>query len=231
IAFATTASFTGTSVSVISDTLGSNFITGGRGSDVITTGFGDDILFGGSSIGTTPAQIDGNDTLDASGGNDTILGDFGNDNLIGGDGNDSLGGGPGADTLTGGSGNDSFYYANFGEGVTIGNGPGFSPVGSNPDQIGDFTSGQDKIVLRRDGFPGISGNNSPAFESFLLINQNYNGGVNPPGASTTQPFIFYQLNDGRLGFDPDGSAGPNAGVTLAILNNRPTLNASDITLI
>ncbi|MGL5061123.1 MAG: calcium-binding protein, partial [Microcoleus sp.] len=89
ISFATTASFTGTSVSVITDTLGSNFITGGRGSDVITTGFGDDILFGGSSTGTAPGQTDGNDTLDASGGNDTILGDRGDDVLIGGDGNDS----------------------------------------------------------------------------------------------------------------------------------------------
>lgn len=231
ISYATTATFTGTTVSEITDNLGSNFITGGRGSDVITTGVGDDILFGGVTAGTAPGFIDGNDTLDAGGGNDTLLGDFGNDNLIGGDGNDSLGGGPGADTLIGGSGNDSFYYANFGEGVTLGGGAGFLPLGSNPDQIGDFTSGQDKIVLQRNGFPGITGNNSPAFESFLLINSQYNGGVNPVGASTTQPFIFYQINDGRLGFDPDGSAGPNPGVTLAILNNRPTLTTSDITLI
>jgi Ca2+-binding RTX toxin-like protein len=229
IAFATTASFTGTAVSVITDTLGSNFITGGNSTDVITTGGGDDILFGGT--GTITGVFD-NDTLDAGGGNDTILGGFGNDVLIGGDGNDSLGGGPGADTLTGGSGNDSFYYANFGEGFPIGvNNFPINSTTVGPDQIGDFTPGQDKLVFRRDGFPGISGNNSPAFESFLLINSEYRGGVNPPGASATQPFIFYQINDGRLGFDPDGSAGPNPGVTLAILNNRPTLNASDITLI
>jgi Ca2+-binding RTX toxin-like protein len=231
ISFATTATFTGTAVSVITDTLGSNFITGGRGTDVITTGAGDDILFGGLSTGTAPGQVDGNDTLDAGGGNDTLLGDFGNDNLIGGDGNDSLGGGPGADTLIGGSGNDSFYYANFGEGATLGGGAGFLPLGSSPDQIGDFTPGQDKLVFRRDGFPGITGNNSPAFESFLLINSEYNNNAKPVGASDTQPFIFYQVNDGRLGFDPDGLLGPNPGVSLAILNNRPSLTANDITLI
>ncbi|NJK67611.1 MAG: calcium-binding protein [Microcoleus sp. CSU_2_2] len=228
ISYATGVNFNlnnNTVVNVITDTLGSNFITGGNGTDVITTGAGDDILFGGQTIGTTPQLTDGNDTLDAGGGNDTLLGDFGNDQLFGGDGNDSIGGGPGADTLIGGSGNDSFYYANFGEGV-IGVG-----TTSSADQIGDFISGQDKFVFNRAGFPGLTGGNQPAFESFLQVNQSYSNNATPQGASTSQPFIFYQINDGRLGFDPDGSGGANPGVTLAILNNRPTITASDIVLI
>jgi Ca2+-binding RTX toxin-like protein len=226
ISYATGVNFNlnnNTVVNVITDTLGSNFITGGNGTDVITTGAGDDILFGGNTTGTTPQLTDGNDTLDAGGGNDTLLGDFGNDQLFGGDGNDSLGGGPGADTLIGGSGSDSFYYNNFGEGV--------AGVGTavSADQIGDFVSGQDKFVFSRSGFPGLTGGNQPAFESFLQINTSYNNTGNPL-ASPTQPIIFYQLNDGRLGFDPDGN-GANPGVTLAILNNRPTINAGDIVLI
>lgn len=228
ISYATGVNFNlnnNTVVNNITDLLGSNFITGGNGTDVITTGAGDDILFGGSTTGTTPQLTDGNDTLDAGGGNDTLLGDFGNDQLFGGDGNDSLGGGPGADTLIGGSGNDSFYYANFGEGV-VGVGTAVSA-----DQIGDFVSGQDKFVFSRAGFPGLTGGNQPAFESFLQVNQGYNNNATPQGASTSQPFIFYQINDGRLGFDPDGSGGANPGVTLAILNNRPTITASDIVLI
>jgi Ca2+-binding RTX toxin-like protein len=231
ISYATGVTFSGTSPNAITDTLGSNFITGGRGSDVITTGIGDDILFGGQTTGTTAILTDGNDTLDAGGGNDTLLGDFGNDNLLGGDGNDSLGGGPGADTLTGGNGNDSFYYANFGEGVTLGNGANFLPLGSNPDQIGDFVVGQDKLVLNRNGFPGLTGGNQPAFEAFLQVNSTYNNNATPQGASASQPFIFYEINTGRLGFDPDGSGGANPGVTIAILNNAPRITAGDITLI
>jgi Ca2+-binding RTX toxin-like protein len=231
ISYATGVTFTGTVANLITDTLGSNFITGGNGTDVITTGAGDDILFGGQTSSTTTALIDKNDTLDAGGGNDTLLGDFGDDLLLGGDGNDSLGGGPGADTLIGGSGNDSFYYANFGEGVTLGGGANFLPLGSNPDQIGDFVVGQDKLVLSRAGFPGLTGGNQPAFEAFLQVNSTYNNNATPQGASTSQPFLFYEINTGRLGFDPDGSGGANPGVTIAILNNAPRITAGDITLI
>ncbi|NJM63486.1 MAG: calcium-binding protein [Oscillatoriales cyanobacterium RU_3_3] len=233
ISFATTASFTGTTVSVITDTLGSNFITGGNSTDVILTGAGDDILFGGT--GTITGVFD-NDRLTAGAGNDTILGGFGNDVLIGDEGNDFLGGGPGSDTLTGGSGNDTFYYANFGEGFPIGaNNFPVNSTTATADNIEDFTPGQDKFVFQRnglDGFPGITvNNNSPAFESFLLTPVPYSNNAKPINASDTQPFIFYQINDGRLGFDPDGLLGPNPGVTLAILNQRPTLSASDIILI
>ena len=234
ISYATGVNFNlnnNTVVNVITDTLGSNFITGGNGTDVITTGAGDDILFGGLTTGTTAQLTDGSDTLDSGSGNDTLLGDFGNDYLLAGDGNDSLGGGPGADTLIGGNGNDSFYYANFGEGVTLGGGAGFLPLGSNPDQIGDFVVGQDRLVFNRNGFPGLTGGNQPAFEAFLQVNSTYNNNATPQGASASQPFIFYQINDGRLGFDPDGSGGANPGVTLAILNNQPTINAADIVLI
>jgi Ca2+-binding RTX toxin-like protein len=163
-----------------------------------------------------------------------VLGGFDDDYLIGGDGNDSLGGGPGADTLIGGSGNDSFYYNNFGEGVTVGSGPGIA-LGSLPDQIGDFTVGQDKFIFEFDGFPGLSaveGTNRLSSKSFLVLESGaYTGSFGPAGAETNQAFLFYENEGGRLGFDPDGFGGPNPGVTLAILNNPPAITASDITLI
>ena len=234
ISYATGVNFSGVTVpNVITDNLGSNFITGGNGRDSITTGAGDDILFGGP-INLIPAGIDGDDTLDAGGGNDTVLGGFGSDYLIAGDGNDSLGGGPGADTLIGGNGNDSFYYNNFGEGVTVGTGVSVA-LGSAPDLIGDFTVGQDKFIFEFKGFPGLSaveGTNKLSSKSFLSLETGkYTGSFGPAGAAPNQAFIFYQNEDGRLGFDPDGVAGSNAGVTLAILNQRPGITTSDITLI
>jgi Ca2+-binding RTX toxin-like protein len=234
ISYATGVNFTGlTTPNVITDNLGSNFITGGNGRDSITTGAGDDILFGGPTNLITPG-VDGDDTLDAGAGNDTVLGGFGNDYLIGGDGNDSIAGGPGADTLIGGIGNDSFYYNNFGEGVTVGTGTG-GALGSLPDQIADFTVGQDKFIFQFNGFPGLSaveGTNRLSARSFLVLESGtYTGSFGPAGAATNQAFLFYENATGRLGFDTDGIAGSNPGVTLAILNGRPGITASDITLI
>src|SRR6476469_8402520 len=223
ISYATGVTFTGTVAKFITDTLGSNFIIGGNGTDVITTGSGDDILFGDTSNSTLGGF--GDDTLDAGGGNDTMLGGFGNDYLIGGDGNDSLGGGPGADTLIGGAGNDSFYYNNFGEGDS----------GSGPDQIGDFVVGQDKFILQFNSFPGLSavqGTNRLSSRSFLVLESGaYTSQFGPAGAAASDAFLFYENGTGRLGFDPDGTAGSNPGVTLGILNNKPGITASDITLI
>ncbi len=238
ISYASTVDFTGrTTTNIINDNQGSNLIFGANGTDVITTGSGNDTLYGGPA--TLPsgavATVDGDDTLDAGGGNDVLLGGFGNDYLIGGDGDDSLGGGPGADTLIGGSGNDSFYYNNFGEGVTIGGTPNFLPTGSNPDQIGDFVSGQDKLVFQQTGFSALNplpNTNRLSSGSLLVLETGaYSSSFGPAGAANNQGFLFYQVEDGRLGYDPDGIAGPNRGVTLAILNNKPGLSASDITLI
>jgi Ca2+-binding RTX toxin-like protein len=234
ISYATGVNFNGVSApNVITDNLGSNFITGGNGNDSITTGAGDDILFGAPTNLITPG-VDGDDTLNGGGGNDTLLGGFDDDYLIGGDGNDSLAGGPGADTLIGGSGSDSFYYNNFGEGVTVGTTTS-STLGSLPDQIGDFTVGQDKFIFQFNGFPGLSaveGTNRLSSRSFLVLeNGAYPSGFGPAGAAKSDPFLFYENATGRLGFDTDGFGGPNAGVTLAILNNKPAITASDITLI
>ncbi|MCC3425390.1 MAG: calcium-binding protein [Microcoleus sp. PH2017_01_SCD_O_A] len=233
ISYATSVNFAGaTSTNLITDTLGSNFIIGGNGTDVITTGAGDDILFGGPGSLPTGSTSDGDDTLNAGGGNDTLLGGFGNDYLLAGDGNDSLGGGPGADTLIGGAGNDSFYYNNFGEGVTI-NANG--SLGSSPDQIGDFEVGRDKLVLNFDSFllPPFDNSlpNRPSSRAFLQVETGtYNNDLTPAGATPGQAVLVYEGSTGRLLYDRDG-AGGQAPIQLALLNGRPGLTATDITLI
>ncbi|PSB53421.1 Oscillin [filamentous cyanobacterium Phorm 6] len=232
ISYASTVNFTGTVANIITDNVGANFITGSNGIDVITTGAGDDILFGGPSNLPTPG-VDGNDTLDAGGGNDTLLGGFGEDLLLGGDGNDSLGGGPGADTLIGGAGNDSFYYNNFGEGLqVIGNVSG----ATNPDQIGDFVVGQDKIILNQASFnlpQQTAGSSRVASNAFLVVDTGF---YLDQGGSAEPPLLVYEAqlnvnnNTGRLLYDPDG-AGPLKAVTLANFNGKPGLTVTDITLI
>ncbi|MEG3862717.1 calcium-binding protein [Microcoleus sp. herbarium12] len=235
ISYASTVNFSNiTTTNVITDNLGANFITGGNGRDSITTGAGDDILFGGPSS-LAVAGFDGNDTLNAGGGNDTLLGGFNEDLLIGGDGNDSLGGGPGADTLIGGAGNDSFYYDNFGEGFQI---TGGVAVGSNPDQIGDFVVGQDKIILNQASFQLrqlTAGSSRVASNAFIVVDQGSYLDQGQPGAAAG-PLLVYEAqldvnnNTGRLLYDPDGS-GPQKAVILANFNGKPGLTVTDVTLI
>jgi hypothetical protein len=107
--------------------------------------------------------------------------------------------------------------------------------GSGPDQIGDFVVGQDKFILQFNSFPGVSaveGTNRLSSRSFLVLESGaYTSSFGPAGAAASDAFLFYENVTGRLGFDPDGTAGANPGVTLAILNGRPGVTASDITLI
>ena len=214
-------SFTGrTTTNIITDNLGNNFIDGGNGSDLFTTGDGIDVLFGRA----------GDDTLNAGGGNDTLFGDVGNDYLIGGDGNDSLGGAIGADTLIGGAGSDSFYYNNSGEGATVPATIGSTDVGTKPDEIGDFVSGQDKLIFQSSqfGFGTVSVPSRLASQSFFTVDAgDYNGTTPAPAGS---PLIVYEAANGRLLYDADGQGGKDP-IYLALLNGTPSLTVNDITLI
>jgi len=214
-------SFTGSTTNIITDTLGNNFLDGGNGSDVFTTGGGNDVLFGRA----------GNDTLNAGGGNDTLFGDIGNDYLIGGDGNDSLGGAAGADTLIGGAGSDSFYYNNSGEGATVTATIGSTDFGTQPDQIGDFTPGQDKLIFQSSQFVGLGVVSVPSRigsqQFFTLDTGTYTG--TETGLSSGASLI-YEAANGRLLYDTDGKGGQDP-IYLALLAGKPSLTANDITLI
>ncbi len=70
------------------------------------------------------------------GGNDLLIGNAAANQLEGGAGNDILYGGGGRDVLWGGAGSDIFVF-----------GAASDSTHSDPDWIGDFVSGQDKIDL------------------------------------------------------------------------------------
>ncbi len=231
ISYASTVDFNTplrTTTNVINDSQGNNIIFGANGSDVINTGSGNDILFGGPAILPNATLFDGDDTLNSGAGNDTLVGGYGNDVLIGGDGDDSLVGGPGADTLIGGNGSDTFYFTNFGEGA----GGGFGN-GTNPDQIQEFVSGQDKLLFKRDGgFPGLNpspNTNRLGTPSFLSIDTgNYADSTIAP--STAPTLIVYEAGNGRLLYDPNTSVAGDA-FYLALIGNKPSITVNDINLI
>ncbi|MCZ0901410.1 calcium-binding protein, partial [Microcoleus sp. HI-ES] len=101
--------------------------------------------------------------------------------------------------------------------------------------IGDFTVGQDKFILQFNSFPGLSaveGTNRLSSRSFLVLESGaYPSGFGPAGAAASDAFLFYENETGRLGLDSNGFGNADGVVTLAILNGRPGITASDITLI
>ena len=99
-------------------------IFGLDGNDFIASRGGDDVIYG----------ADGNDVIFSADGDDVLKGGAGNDILNGGHGDDQLFGGAGADTMTGGNGMDTFVFD-------------FADAGL-VDEITDFTSGEDKILIQ-----------------------------------------------------------------------------------
>jgi Ca2+-binding RTX toxin-like protein len=141
---------------------GNNTLNGGAGADTMSGGSGNDTYYvdnvgdtiidtGGintvmSSLpvytlapslenltlyGSAPDQVGiGNDA------NNVIIGSSQNNQLFGGAGNDVLTGGAGQDVMEGGAGNDTFVFLNAADSTPL-----------KPDQVLDFTSGQDTIDL------------------------------------------------------------------------------------
>jgi Ca2+-binding RTX toxin-like protein len=60
--------------------------------------------------------------------------------------------------------------------------------------------------------------------------QTYNNDLTPAGATPGQAVLVYEGSTGRLLYDRDG-AGGQAPIQLALLNGKPGLTATDITLI
>ncbi|MDY6983046.1 MAG: hypothetical protein SV422_08160, partial [Pseudomonadota bacterium] len=110
---------------------GNDLLYGGDGDDSIRGQMGNDTIYG--EAGNDILLGDSNDTN--HGGNDTIYGGAGNDTINGGVGNDVIYGGDGIDSLAGGEGADTFIFDTT------------PSLASNYDEISDFVSGTDKIVL------------------------------------------------------------------------------------
>ncbi|HEV8679979.1 MAG TPA: M10 family metallopeptidase C-terminal domain-containing protein [Stellaceae bacterium] len=171
--------------------------TGNTLDNVITGGAGADTLNGAA----------GNDTLSGTGGNDLLLGGAGDDTLNGGTGNDTLAGGLGNDLLTGGTGNDSFKFD-----TALG--------ASNVDQIFDFDSVNDLILLKSAIFPAAGPLGTLAVGAFNL----------GAAASEADDRIVYDSATGSLIYDADGN-GAGGATQFARLSSGLALANTNFTII
>ena len=224
-------------------------ITGTSGNDTLTGTSGDDTLQGLGGNDTLVGS-GGNDFYDGGAGSDTldlratttgtvvsfadgtisggfngtfvnmerVLAGNGNDSLTGGDGADNLSGRAGNDTLAGGAGNDWLWGGGGGEENQF----VFHETGTaNADQIGDFISGADKIVL--DGTVmdalGATGNFAAGDARFT---------ANASGtAQDADDRVIYETDTRQIWYDPDGN-GAAARELIATLESGATLAATDI---
>jgi len=114
----------------------------------------------GTAGNDTAIALAGNDQMQGYGGDDLLMGNQGNDLIEGGDGQDVIYGGQDADSLKGGAGNDwllgdrgdDWLAGELGADILTG-GSGQDQfvlskiINDQPDQITDFTKGEDLIVL------------------------------------------------------------------------------------
>jgi hypothetical protein len=165
---------------------GDDVLYGDGGSDKIYGGTGEDYLFGGSQNDKLYGDLD-NDYLDGGSDNDYLNGEDGDDLLLGGSGSDILiangvsDTGPWVDSLTGGAGLDWFV---------------FEKNTSGADRIEDFTSGEDKVLLKASAF-GIIPNPALQYSYYDPVTKitTGTGGVGHPLASSTFPGTkFYRLD-------------------------------------
>jgi Ca2+-binding RTX toxin-like protein len=143
------------------------------------------------------------DTFNGGPGNDNFEGGTGNDTINGGDGDDRLVGQGGNDVITGGNGNDTFVFDNTALNAS-----------TNVDTITDFTTGQDKIELNHNVFTALP---TGSLSGSAFSNA---------GSVTASTRIIYDLSDGSLSYDADGS-GSGAATKFAVLVGIPAISSTD----
>ncbi|NES06851.1 MAG: DUF3574 domain-containing protein, partial [Okeania sp. SIO2F4] len=188
---------------------GNDELLGNRGNDSINGGAGDDTLKGGYENDTLKGGS-GEDSLIGWIGNDALLGGSGDDNLSGGQGRDRLNGGEGDDTLTGGASKDKFIFAA---------NQAFSEVELGVDEITDFVSGQDTILLDLTTFTAITTEAGASLgDEFATVD-----GL----VEESEAIIVYNSIDNGLYYNANGSeAGFGDGGLFAIISDEvfPTVD-------
>lgn len=179
-----------------------NWLNGYGGNDTLIGGAGNDELSGDSGFG--------HPTVDP--GDDSLFGGGGNDGLGGEEGNDRLDGGTGNDWLSGGEGMDSFIFT-------------AAPGAANADEIFDFASAGDKIVL--DG--SVHANAGPS-GNFAAGDPRFFSGAGASSGQDATDRVVYDTTTGRLWYDEDGT-GAAAAFQIATLQGAPTVTASDIEVV
>jgi hypothetical protein len=107
--------------------------------------------------------------------------------------------------LTGGGAVDSFRY---------------NALAEKGDHITDFTPGGDAIVIDHNGFA----NTIAGATTFVA------GSLPAPDPGSTDAWFLYDIDDGRLYFDADGSGG-GAKVLLLTLDGAPLISGADILVV
>jgi Ca2+-binding RTX toxin-like protein len=171
---------------------------------------GNDSLTGTAGNDTINA-LAGEDRLDARLGNDSLSGSTGHDTLLGGDGHDTLNGGGWSDNLTGGAGADSFLYAEAGTNQT--------------DQVTDFASGTDELLLENAYFTALGANSA-----WAAGDGRFWAAAGATSGHDTNDRIIYNTSTGALYYDADGS-GAGAAQVVATFAGAPGISATDITVI
>ncbi|NEO55627.1 MAG: hypothetical protein F6K54_22685 [Okeania sp. SIO3B5] len=191
-----------------------DLIFGDRDSDTLNGGEGADTIYGGKQNDEIVGE-EGNDFISGDLGDDTLSGDRGNDTILGQDGNDLITGGEDPDLITGGEGSDTLI---------------FSSSSGERDEITDFSPTQgDLMILDKRTFSAIESESGSSFSiasEFAIV-------TNDELAETANAVIVYNLENGNLFYNPNGSepgfdsGNSNPGGIFATLSNTPLLTAGD----
>ena len=198
---------------VISGFGGNDELYGNRGDDLLKGGDGNDILKGGYENDTLKGNS-GNDTLIGWQGFDILLGGSGEDNLKGGIGRDRLNGGKDDDLLSGGASQDKFIFAA---------NKTFSEADLGVDEITDFVSGPDKIILDVTVFTAIKTTPGESLDEgeFAVVD-------NETDVFSADATIVYNSANSTLYYNPNGvENGLGDGGSFALLSNEASLSADD----
>ena len=223
------ATITGTSGNdSLTGTSGDDQISGLGGNDTIHMSAGEDVVDGGSgydtlsfsSFATSGVVVDmsagaaGNTAFSSIerviGGAfaDQLTGGSGGENLTGRAGNDILDGRAGNDTLWGEGGADDFLFTAIGA--------------ANADNIRDFSSGTDDIVLDASVMTALG-----AEGEFSAGDIRFRSGAGLTSGQDADDRVIYNTTTRQLFYDADGS-GTGAAQLIATLQSGATLVATDI---
>jgi Ca2+-binding RTX toxin-like protein len=154
-----------------------------------------------------------NNTLIGNGAANFLEGGQGIDDLSGGAGNDTLAGGGGVDWMSGGAGADVFLFAE-------------TPGEGNLNLIRDFGSGSD--VLQLDG--AWIWNLGPSGR-FAAGDDRFHSGPGATSAHDVGDRIIFDMSNGWLYFDADGTGDTWQPVHFATLQVGAPLAATDIIVV
>lgn len=184
----------------------SDSVDGREGNDTIFSAAGDDSILG-DALESHPSDS-GNDSIDAGTGNDSIYSAYGNDTILGGVGSDYIVAGSGDDLINSGAGVDIVF-----------GGPGkdryqFDAAAGGYDQLLDFESGEDRILIQNAGFGGL-----------LPIGQLQLQNFASQTANAARPQFVFDALRGALFWDADGTG---VGRSVKIVTTTDVIAAQDI---